>query len=107
MRGVGISKTTEKWLPGHNGPAKYHVRWTGEVAMQRDHLIRPIGESGQTEGDGRHEMLNMARIDIGKIESDWGVQRDETDDSTKSPLLTYEEWGMISRISDLNWKRRG
>ena len=46
----------------------------------------------------------MARIEISGIVSDWDVKRDRAKDTMELPLLTYEEWYLISRITDMNWR---
>ena len=103
----GISKTTGKRFEGLYVATKYYARWMDGAAMRRDHLSRAIGDLQQNGEAGRNETPNMERSEISRIEEDWGVHRDGSKDSMKFPLLTYEEWDVISRITYMNWRNCG
>ena len=38
-RGMGETKRNWKWHPVDDEPTYYPVRWIGEIAMRRDHLV--------------------------------------------------------------------
>lgn len=70
-RGMGATKSNDKWHRVYEEPTYYHVRWMGEIATHRDHLVRTLRDLEDAGEIGANRNQADVRCELALIDMVW------------------------------------